>query len=84
MKRLQPLLLCIIIAGATGFTIQPAYAQNKKATTLEQATKIVKEQDKARVLSAKTKQENGKEVHQVKILDSKGHVRTVKVPAKEK
>jgi len=79
-RKLIPLLLLLCLAGATA---GPVLAEDKK-TTLEQATRIVKERDEGRVLSAKTKKEGGQEVHQVKILDDKGHVKTVKVPAKDK
>ena len=84
MKRLQQLLLGVMLAGAAGSAAVPAHAEDKRATDLEQATRIVKEKDNSRVLSAETRKENGKEVYEVKVLDAEGRVRTVKVPAKEK
>ena len=84
MKRLQQLLLGVMLAGAAGSAAAPAQAEDKRATDLEQATRIVKEKDNSRVLSAETREENGKEVYKVKVLDAEGRVRTVKVPAKEK
>ncbi|HLB30553.1 MAG TPA: hypothetical protein VJN91_03405 [Gammaproteobacteria bacterium] len=85
MKRLRLLLLCVMLAGATGAAAQPAQVRDDKAAAdLEQATRIVKEKDNSRVLSAETREENGKEVYKVKVLDAEGRVRTVKVPAKEK
>lgn len=84
MKRRQALLLSLIIASTATFATQPVIARDKTATNLEQAAKIAKEKDKDRVLSARSKKENGKEVYQVKILDEKGHVKTVRVPASDK
>lgn len=85
MKRLRLLLLCVMLAGAAGGAALPAHARDDKAAAdLEQATRIVKEKENSRVLSAKTRKENGKEVYQVKVLDPEGRVRTVEVPAKEK
>lgn len=85
MKRLRLLLLCVMLAGAAGGAGPPAHARDDKAAAdLEQATRIVKEKENSRVLSAKTRKENGKEVYQVKVLDAEGRVRTVEVPAKEK
>lgn len=83
MKRLQLLLVGMMLAGAAGSAVLPAQAQDKAARDLEQATRIVKEKEDGRVLSAETRKENGKEVYQVKVLDPDGRVRTVKVPAKE-
>lgn len=85
MKRLRLLLLCVMLAGAAAGAAQPANDRDGKAAAdLEQATRIVKEKENSRVLSAKTRRENGKEVYQVKVLDAEGRVRTVEVPAKEK
>ena len=84
MKRLRLLLLGVMLAGAAGSVAPPAHAEDKRATDLEQAARIAKEKEDSRVLSAKTRKENGKEVYEVKVLDAEGRVRTVKVPAKEK
>jgi len=51
------------------------------ALTLDQATKQIIEQDKNKVLGAKTEVIEGKQVHVIKILTSDGRVQYLKVDA---
>lgn len=48
--------------------------------SLEEAARKVAEEHDARVLSAKTVTVDGRRVHEIRIVDAKGVVRTVRVP----
>ena len=63
---------------------QMAYAGKEIAfavLSLDQATKKVIEQNKSKILSAKTEVINGKEVHVIKVLTRKGRIQYLKVDA---
>ena len=51
-------------------------------TNLDQAVQQVKEQTGGRILSAKTKNNDGKQVHKIKVLLPNGKVRIIRVNAK--
>lgn len=62
--------------------VQTVYASKEmifSVLTLDQATKKIIEQDKNKVLGAKTEVIEGKEVHVIKILTSDGRVQYLKV-----
>ncbi len=65
------LLAAVIALSAAG----PAWGISLQ----EAARKVAKEHD-ARVLSAKTVTRNGRRVHEIRIVTSKGVVKTVRVP----
>lgn len=75
---LQALVLSVLF-------LQPSFATEKKDTasiTLDEATKKVTENTQSKVLSAKTKNVEGKEVHVIKILTEKGRIQHIKIDAK--
>jgi len=64
--------------------VQLAYAGKDvsySALTLDQATKKIIEQNKNKVMGAKTETVDGKEVHVIKILTSDGRVQSLNVDA---
>jgi len=69
------LTLCLMQAASAGTAIVLS------ALTLDQATKQIIEQDKNKVLGAKTEVIEGKQVHVIKILTSDGRVQYLKVDA---
>ena len=54
------------------------------AQTLDEAARKAARQYDAKVLSAHTKQDGNKRVHVIKLLTSKGVVKTVRVTVKER
>jgi uncharacterized membrane protein YkoI len=50
------------------------------AITLEEAAQQAARQNNAKVLSARTVQEGGRRVHEIKLLTKDGVVKTVRVP----
>lgn len=83
MKSIRYLILLLAIVTAMNFVAMPVYAQ-QSADSLEQASRMVINQHGGRVLSAKVKEDNGKVVYRIKILDSAGHVRTISVAGRKK
>jgi len=69
------LCCCLVQAASAGkevlFSVQ----------TLDQATKKIIEQNKSKVLGAKTELVDGKEVHVIKVLTSDGRVQYLNVDA---
>lgn len=55
------------------------YAQN-----LDQAAQQAARQNNAKVLSARTENQDGKTVHVIKLLTADGVVKTLRVPVREK
>jgi len=51
------------------------------ALSLDQATRKIMEQNKSKILSAKTEMINGKEVHVIKVLTRDGRIQYMKVDA---
>jgi len=51
------------------------------ALSLDQATRKIMEQNKSKILSAKTEMINGKEVHVIKVLTRDGRIQYLKVDA---
>jgi hypothetical protein len=53
-----------------------------QAQTLDEAARQAAQQHNAKVLSARTVQEGNQKVHVIKLLTSKGVVKTVRVPVR--
>lgn len=66
--------------GQSGVALQAVSQGND--ISLEQAAAQVQQQHGGRILSAETVQENGRQVHLIKVLTSDHQVRTVRVPAR--
>jgi len=69
------LSLCLVQTAFAGAEIMLS------VVSLDQATKQIIEQDKNKVLGAKTEVIDGKEVHVIKVLSSDGRVQYLKVDA---
>jgi len=69
------LSLCLVQTAFAGAEIVLS------VVSLDQATKQIIEQDKNKVLGAKTEVIEGKEVHVIKVLSSDGRVQYLKVDA---
>ncbi len=54
------------------------------AVELEEAARQAAKNNNAKVLSAKTVNQNGRKTHEIKLLTSKGVVKTVKIPDNSK
>ena len=96
MRPLSTLLLISIVlaASAQGFAMQieRSYAQQFPAPamsvmqnnglTLSQAVEQVRRKYNGRIVSAETKCNGGREVHEIKVLTPDGKVKTERVPGK--
>ncbi len=80
MNIIRHLILLLVIT----ILVVPSVHAQQSADSLQQASRLVKEQHGGRVLSAKVKEDNGNVVYRIKILDSEGHVRTISVPGRKK
>ena len=88
---IRTLLLCLALLlplaaqsawslGQPGVALQAVSQGN--GISLEQAAAQVQQQHGGRILSAETVQENGRQVHLIKVLTADHQVRTVRVPAR--
>jgi hypothetical protein len=75
MNRLTPFLLALLL----GLAASPLAAQS-----LEEAARKAARQYDAKILSAYTVKEGGREVHIIKLLTKKGVVKTVRVTVKKR
>ena len=73
-KWLALMVMTLELAGHGGLAAQ----------TLDQAASQAARQHDAKVLSAKTVREKGREVHVIKLLTRDGVVKTVRVPVRGK
>ncbi len=74
-KQLQNMLIALPVL------LMPVSAY---AVELEEAARQAAKNNNAKVLSAKTVTQNGRKTHEIKLLTSKGVVKTVKVPDNSK
>lgn len=74
-KMLQMVFTCMLL------TLLPLTAS---AITLEEAAQQAARQNNAKVLSARTVEQNGRRVHEIKLLTKDGVVKTVRVPDNSK
>jgi uncharacterized membrane protein YkoI len=56
-------------------------AQRGRQVSLQQAIEMAKRRVKGRVVRAETIVRNGRTIHEIRILDEEGRVRTVPIPA---
>lgn len=75
IKRLAPFLFALLL----GLSASPLSAQS-----LEEAARQAARQYDAKILSAYTVKEGGREVHIIKLLTRKGVVKTVRVTVKKR
>ena len=73
------IFLTLALAGTVTQAKQP-HPENH--TNLDQAVQQVKKQTGGRILSAKTKNNDGQQVHKIKVLLPNGKVRIIRVNAK--
>ena len=77
MKRsVSPLVLAAVLAFGLSSAV---FAQ-----TLDEAARQAARQHDAKVLSARTVEEGSKRVHVIKLLTSKGVVKTVRITVRER
>jgi len=72
-------LLCTLMPGVIA-------AESQKGSSdfsLDDAVSKIRAQTKGRILSAKTVRDNGKSVHQIKVLTKDGRVQRFQVDAKQ-
>lgn len=51
--------------------------------TLDQAINEIKNNNKGKILDAKTRQIDGQPVHEIKVLTPKGHVKKIRIQTKQ-
>ena len=78
MQRVSTFFLIMLCFSSTVFA---AKEMSFAVLSLEQATKQIIENDKSKVLGAKTEVINGKDVHVIKILTPDGRVQYLKIDA---
>jgi hypothetical protein len=76
---MRPCLLKFILALLLALSLSPAVF----AQSLDEAARQAAKQHDAKVLSARTVREGKKQVHVIKLLTSKGVVKTVRVTVRE-
>lgn len=58
-----------------------AYPAQQRGMSLQQAITLAQQRYQGRVVRAETKSQNGRRVHEIRILGEDGRVRTVRFPA---
>lgn len=76
---MRPCLFKFILALLLALSLSPAVF----AQSLDEAARQAAKQHDAKVLSARTVREGKKQVHVIKLLTSKGVVKTVRVTVRE-
>ena len=81
---MKPFIFAFIFLtlSLAGTVTQAKQFQPENHTNLDQAVQQVKKQTGGRILSAKTKNNDGKKVHKIKVLLPNGKVRIIRVNAK--
>jgi hypothetical protein len=74
------LIFRVVLAAVLAFSLSSAVF----AQTLDEAARQAARQHDAKVLSARTVEEGSKRVHVIKLLTSKGVVKTVRVTVRER
>ena len=77
---MRPCLFKFILASLLALSLTPAVF----AQSLDEAARQAAKQHDAKVLSARTVREGKKQVHVIKLLTSKGVVKTVRVTVRER
>lgn len=79
---MKPFIFALIFLTASlADTVAQAESHNSH-TSLDQAVQQVKKQTGGRILSAKTKTNDGRQVHNIKVLLPNGKVRIIRVNTK--
>ena len=78
MNRLPKIFVLLMLFLASNPTINAA--DKKNTVTLEQASEMVREQSKGKVLSARTTHFNGGRTHRIQVLTPSGRVKIFQVP----
>ena len=76
------IFLTLFLAGTMAQAKQFQSENHNSQTNLDQAVQQVKQQTGGRILSAKTKNKDGRQVHKIKVLLPNGKVRIIRVNAK--
>ena len=72
-------LLCSLLPGVVA-----AEDQNDNGFSLDEAVSKIRSQSNGRILSAKTADNNGERIHQIRVLTKDGRVQRFEVKAKHK
>ena len=74
--------VALLAAIVLGFApVNSIRAQSGDGYTLDQAVEAARQKTGGKVLRAKTKSSNGRKVHEIRVLTSNGHVRTLRFKA---
>lgn len=77
------MIVALVGAGVLGLaTVNSSYAQSGGGYTLDEAVQAARQRTGGKVLRATTKSSNGRDVHEIRVLTSDGHVRTLRFNAK--
>ncbi len=90
MRFLSSILVCFLLAAppvaAEEFNLERGlihFAQND-GMSLSEAVESVRRQTDGRIISAETKNQNGREVHYIKVLTKDGKVKTHRIQGRKR
>ena len=79
MNKLTKTFVLTILFLVTGLPANAA--DKKKQVSLEQASELVRQQSKGKVLSARTTNFNGSKTHRIQVLTPSGRVKIFQIPS---